>query len=200
MNHTTTLDQAIEDLRFIVSREDYTFAECSLAEEIVRRAESALLYVQAMKAKETQIAKGIPSAEGLEREAREHLERECGPIDCTLLLGEYSVCTLMVKFARKQLESHSRQLWLEAPQVAWLIEQAGLCLGFCEYKFAFVTFTNENALRFARQRDAIAFRETIKRSPFNLPVGDAVVTEHQWIGPKAESTPKPSPALPREEK
>lgn len=31
-----------EALRFVVEREDFTFAECSLAEEIVRRSKDAL--------------------------------------------------------------------------------------------------------------------------------------------------------------
>jgi hypothetical protein len=66
------------------------------------------------------------------------------------------------------------------PEIAWLIERGGLCLGFCENKFAWVTFTNEDALRFARQRDAYAFKETCKWTPFNLKLEDTAVREHTW--------------------
>lgn len=64
--------------------------------------------------------------------------------------------------------------------VAWLIERGGLCLGFCENRFAWVTFTNESALRFARSVDAYSFKETVKWTPFNLPLEGAIVTEHMW--------------------
>lgn len=66
------------------------------------------------------------------------------------------------------------------PETAWLIERGGLCLGFCEHKFAWGTFTNEDALRFARQRDGYSFMECCKWTPFDLHLEDAKVTEHQW--------------------
>jgi hypothetical protein len=67
-----------------------------------------------------------------------------------------------------------------APESAWLIERAGLCLGFCEYRFTWVTFTNEDALRFSRQRDAYSFMEAVKGTPFSLPLEGSVTTEHRW--------------------
>ena len=65
-------------------------------------------------------------------------------------------------------------------ETGWLIERDGLCLGFCEHRFAWVAFTNEQALRFARSADAYSFKETVKWTPFNLPLEDAIVTEHRW--------------------
>jgi hypothetical protein len=67
-------------------------------------------------------------------------------------------------------------------ETAWLIERGGLCLGFCGHRFTFVTFTNEDALRFSRQRDAYSFMETVKWTPFNLLLEGSVVTEHLWGG------------------
>lgn len=48
----SAIDQAIADLDFIVEREDFTFAECSVAEEIVRRAKSARSLIAQMQAAE----------------------------------------------------------------------------------------------------------------------------------------------------
>jgi hypothetical protein len=67
-----------------------------------------------------------------------------------------------------------------AAETGWLIERGGLCLGFCEYRFAWVTLTNENALRFARQRDGYSFMECCKWTPFDLRIEGAKVTEHVW--------------------
>jgi len=68
----------------------------------------------------------------------------------------------------------------EVRESGWLIERGGLCLGFCEHKFAWLTFTDENALRFSRSRDAYSFMETVKWKPFNLKLEGAIVTEHIW--------------------
>lgn len=65
-------------------------------------------------------------------------------------------------------------------ETAWLIEHGGLCLGFCENRFAWVTFTNENALRFSRKQDAYGFKETCKWTPFDLRLEDAIVAEHMF--------------------
>jgi hypothetical protein len=67
-----------------------------------------------------------------------------------------------------------------AGEYGWLIERDMLCLGFCEHKFTWVTFTNEDALRFSRQRDAYSFMETAKWKPFNLHLEGASVTEQRW--------------------
>jgi len=66
-------------------------------------------------------------------------------------------------------------------ELAWLIERGGLCLGFCDRKFAWITFTNEQALRFSRRSDAIRFIEAMRDvlgGACNF--DDVLVTEHQW--------------------
>ena len=77
-------------------------------------------------------------------------------------------------------------------ETAWLIERGGLCLGFCDYKFTWVTFTNEDALHFSRERDAYSFKECMKWPPYNLKVlQEAKITSHMWCAPAAE---RPAPA------
>jgi hypothetical protein len=66
-------------------------------------------------------------------------------------------------------------------ELAWLIERGGLCFGFRDRKFAWVTFTNESALRFSRRSDAIRFIEAMRDvlgGASNL--DDVLVTDHSW--------------------
>ena len=67
-------------------------------------------------------------------------------------------------------------------EVAWLIERGGLCLGFCEYRFRWVTFTDESAFRFSRERDAYSFKETMKweKPEFGKLLDGTIITEHEW--------------------
>ena len=64
----------------------------------------------------------------------------------------------------------------QAPESGWLIERGGLCVGFCERKFAWVSFTNDQAWRFARKSDATRFIEAYG----GLGLHDVLVTEHRW--------------------
>jgi hypothetical protein len=81
-------------------------------------------------------------------------------------------------------------------EVAWLIERGQLCLGFCERKFSWVTFTDESALRFARRSDAIRFIETMREQ---LDLWEVSVNEHLWAGP-ATPAEQPAPAKEKWEK
>jgi len=62
-------------------------------------------------------------------------------------------------------------------QVAHLIERNGLCLGFCDRKFSWITFTNESALRFSRHSDTVRFIEAMRDS---MDLENVLVTEHLW--------------------
>ena len=50
-------------------------------------------------------------------------------------------------------------------------------MGFCDRKVAWVSFTNNSALRFARRSDVIRFIEAF-RDTLNLE--DVIVAEHLW--------------------
>lgn len=65
---------------------------------------------------------------------------------------------------------------------AWLIERGGLCLGICENKLAWVTFSDENALRLARLSDAYGLMEVLKWEPFKLfdSLQEAMPRQHAW--------------------
>ena len=78
----------------------------------------------------------------------------------------------------------------QSDEVAWLIECGGLCLGFCEYRFRWITFTDENALRFSRQRDGYSFIESMKwqTKAWGEMLEGAKVTEHLW-----DKTPRAIP-------
>jgi hypothetical protein len=78
---------------------------------------------------------------------------------------------------------------------AWLIEKGLLCLGFCEYRFRWVTFTDENALRLCREVDAYALRETLKYEPFKMfdQLANTTISEHLWPAPaQPASAAKPA--------
>lgn len=62
-------------------------------------------------------------------------------------------------------------------QVAWLIERNGLCLGFRDRKWKWVTFTDISAFRLARRSDAVRFIETMRGE---LQLEDVLITEHLW--------------------
>ena len=72
-------------------------------------------------------------------------------------------------------------------ECAWLIEYGGLCLGVCEGKLRWVTFTDELALRFSRQVDAGAFISVCRREWRDERVVKALqgvsVAEHMWCAP-----------------
>lgn len=77
-------------------------------------------------------------------------------------------------------------------ETGWLIEQHGLCLGLNCGKPAWVTFTNERAIRFARQQDGENFLTAIRAMKFGDSFNSCEVREHRWSGPVAQ--PSASPA------
>jgi hypothetical protein len=83
----------------------------------------------------------------------------------------------------------------EAPseETAWLIECSGLCMGFCEGRLTWVTFTDENALRFSRKIDAYNFKEFARWKPLWMHLEPAVVTEHMWTTPAAAEAREAEP-------
>ena len=94
-----------------------------------------------------------------------------------------------LKDQRDALEAEVAELLAEtaavlerAADAAWLIERGELCLGFCDYKFTWVTFTNEQALRFSRKVDAYAFVESMKgqSKAWGKNLEGVKITEHSW--------------------
>lgn len=76
-------------------------------------------------------------------------------------------------------------------EIAWLVERAGLCVGFCGRSFAWVTFTNEAALRFSRKQDADGFIAAVSRIPdFAVPLEGALATEHSWVALASSPAPR----------
>jgi len=102
-------------------------------------------------------------------------DEDCG-VDAAILAKE--ACAKIKELIQA---SQPEQTATPLDEVAWLIERKGLCLGFCEYKFRWVTFTDENALRFSRERDAYSFKETMRWENKDWEVlTEAKVTEHLW--------------------
>lgn len=88
-----------------------------------------------------------------------------------------------------ELEERVRRETLCEP--AWLIEKGQLCFGFCDYRFAWVTFTSNDALRFSRKRDAYSFREAMKwtTKAWGDNLAHTEIHDHCWSDPaKRRST------------
>lgn len=81
-------------------------------------------------------------------------------------------------------------------ETAWLIENSrgALCLGLCDGELAWMDFSDERALRFARQSDGLRVRALLQRIvPFHVagsPLKDANVNEHVWCDKPAASAPE----------
>lgn len=103
---------------------------------------------------------------------------------CNESIPTESRVSVVAALLRSQGESRQRD------ETAWLIERGGLCLGTCEYRLKWVTFTDPQALRFSRRADAYALKETLRFDPFNVRLENCEVTEHMWCLPSqpAETT------------
>lgn len=61
-------------------------------------------------------------------------------------------------------------------ETGWLIERGQVCVGVaCRYRLAWVAFTDENAIRFARKQDAEAMLKALGGD-----LGHCTVSEHSW--------------------
>jgi len=85
----------------------------------------------------------------------------------------------VVPLYRTEPPSAPAEVTAEQDEVAWLIEREGLCLGISCRNFAWVSFTDTQALRFSRRSDAIRFIEAM-REQYYLNLNDVLVTEHLW--------------------
>jgi len=91
----------------------------------------------------------------------------------------------------KRLEEARREMRERTDEPAWLIEKGQLCLGFCGYRFRWVTFTDENAFRFSRKLDAHHFLVSMKKwepKAWEERFEGAKITEHLW-----DNTPRALP-------
>lgn len=75
------------------------------------------------------------------------------------------------------------------PEVAWLLDDGQLCLGVKKRSFVWVTYTDPDALRFAREEDAeqlkkalayLSSTSNLHSAAFELHLLAAKPVDHQW--------------------
>jgi hypothetical protein len=65
------------------------------------------------------------------------------------------------------------------PEVGWLLDDSRLCLGFTCGSLGFVTYTDPNAIRFARAQDAENMKKALAMRESYM-VRNVKPVEHQW--------------------
>jgi len=65
-------------------------------------------------------------------------------------------------------------------EVGWLVEADGECIGMVAGEIAWVPYTYDNALRFARKSDAEAMLEYLKLSGVTIVPPGTFIGEHLW--------------------
>jgi hypothetical protein len=68
-------------------------------------------------------------------------------------------------------------------EIGWLLDDGSMCLGLGPFGLFMVTYTNPNAIRFARELDAINMRTALAESlPMTMRACKPV--EHAWGPPR----------------
>lgn len=66
-------------------------------------------------------------------------------------------------------------------ETGWLLDNGLLCIGAGpDHGLGWVTYTDPNAIRFARQQDAEAFTRVLRGVGFNALAAEVKPVEHQW--------------------
>jgi hypothetical protein len=67
-------------------------------------------------------------------------------------------------------------------EFGWLLDDGRLCLGAsdCSMNFMMVTYTDPNAIRFSRKRDALLMRRVLKTLQIDLVSPKLEPVEHGW--------------------
>ena len=69
----------------------------------------------------------------------------------------------------------------EEVEIGWLLDDGLLCIGLgCNQTLALVTYTNPNAIRFARKCDAEAMIVALKSLGLKITADRLKAVEHSW--------------------
>lgn len=72
--------------------------------------------------------------------------------------------------------------WI-SDETGWLIEKGQLCLGSCDRKPSWVTFTDPTAVRFARKVDAENMLNSLRSMSDAGAFQNCTISDHAWVGP-----------------
>ncbi len=70
-------------------------------------------------------------------------------------------------------------------ETGWLIEKGQLCLGSCDRKPRWVTFTDPTAVRFARNIDAENMLNSLRSMSDKGAFESCTINDHMWCSPVA---------------
>jgi len=129
----------------------------------------------------------------------EEVSCEC----CSAMLQELRTFTNcpdnedVVEHIKKRLYAEARTAPQPTPnEEGWLIEKGQLCLGSCDRKPAWVTFTDPTAVRFARKIDAENMLNSLRSMSDAGAFEKCTIHDHSWWA--AAASPSAEPAKPGE--
>jgi hypothetical protein len=103
----------------------------------------------------------------------------------------------VVEHIKKRLYAEARTAPQPTPnEEGWLIEKGQLCLGSCDRKPAWVTFTDPTAVRFARKIDAENMLNSLRSMSDAGAFEKCTIHDHSWWA--AAASPSAEPAKPGE--